>query len=75
MKLEEKYKDILKEMDLDLSEAWQAGADLEEQLVYGDFRDKYSYTANNPFEDVALPLNQALDFINKGRNNEAILSL
>ena len=62
-------------MDFDLSEAWQAGGDLEEQPVYGDFRDKYSYTPNNPYEDVALPLNQAIDFINKGRNNEAILSL
>ena len=73
--LEEKDMGVLKEMDLDLSEAWQGATDLEEQLVYGDFRDKYIWSDPNPYTDVALPLPLAMEFINKGNNNEAILAL
>jgi cytochrome c-type biogenesis protein CcmH/NrfG len=43
--------------------------------VYGDFRDKYIWSENNPYQDVAMPLPLAMDFINKGRNNEAIMAL
>jgi len=62
-------------MDLDLSEAWQGASDLEEQLVYGDFRDKYIWSEQNPYLDVAMPLAMAMEFINQGKNNEAILAL
>lgn len=73
--LEEKYMQVLKEMDLDLAEAWQGATDVEEQMVYGDARDKYVWTQDNPYLDVALPLPLAMDFISKGRNNDAILAM
>lgn len=36
--LEDKYMEVLKEMNLDLTEAWQNATDLEEELVHGDVR-------------------------------------
>lgn len=33
------------------------------------------FDPNNPFKDVAFPKKLALDLINQGKNNEAILSL
>jgi hypothetical protein len=37
--LEEKYMQVLKEMNLDLTEAWQSATDLEEELVHGEIRN------------------------------------
>lgn len=51
-------------MNLDLSEAWQAATDLEEELVHGDVRTEYIFDKNNPYMDVALPKNLALGLIN-----------
>jgi hypothetical protein len=36
--LEEKYMSVLSEMNFDLSEAWQASTDLEEQIVHGEIK-------------------------------------
>lgn len=44
-------------------------------MVYGDFRDKYIFSENNPYLDVAMPLPLAMEFISKGKNNDAILAL
>ena len=33
--LEEKYMEVLKEMNLDLTEAWNNATNLEEELVHG----------------------------------------
>jgi hypothetical protein len=33
------------------------------------------FNPNNPFRDVAFPKTLALDFINQGNNNQAILAL
>lgn len=30
--------DVLKEMNLDLTQSWQAASDLEEQLVHGEIK-------------------------------------
>ena len=62
-------------MNIDLTEAWQASTDLEEELVHGDVRGDYIFSPNNPYLDVALPKGLALDLINQGKNNEAILAL
>ena len=67
--------EVLNEMNLDLTEAWQASTDLEEELIHGDVRTDYIFDKNNPFLDVALPKGLALDLINQGKNNEAILAL
>jgi hypothetical protein len=73
--LEQRYMEVLKEMNLDLTEAWQASTDLEEELVHGDVRSEYIFDKNNPYLDVALPKGLALDLINQGKNNEAVLAL
>ena len=67
--------EVLKEMNIDLTEAWQASTDLEEELVHGDVRSEYIFDNNNPYLDVALPKGLALDLINQGKNNEAVLAL
>jgi hypothetical protein len=73
--LEEKYMSVLSEMNFDLSEAWQASTDMEEQLVHGQIKSEYMFNPNNPFRDVAFPKKLALDFINQGNNNQATLAL
>ena len=73
--LEEKYMQVLKEMNLDLTEAWQSATDLEEELVHGEIRNQYLFDKNNPYLDVAFPKKLALELVNDGRNNEAILAL
>lgn len=67
--------DVLKEMNLDLSQAWQSASDLEEQLVHGEIKTEYLFDMNNPYKDVAFPKKLALDLINQGNNNQAILAL
>lgn len=62
-------------MNFDLTEAWQASTDLEEQLVHGEIKTQYMFNPNNPYRDVAFPKNLALKFINEGNNNQAILAL
>ena len=73
--LEEKYMSVLGEMNFDLTEAWQASTDLEEQLVHGDVKAEYLLNPNNPYREVAFPKKLALDLINAGNNNEAVLAL
>lgn len=73
--LEEKYMSVLQEMNLDLGEAWQSATNLEEQLVHGEIKTEYMFDPNNPFKDVAFPKQLALDLINQGNNNQAILAL
>lgn len=73
--LEEKYMSVLGEMNFDLTEAWQASTDLEEQLVHGDVKAEYLFNPNNPYREVAFPKKLALDLINAGNNNEAVLAL
>ena len=73
--LEQRYMEVLNEMNLDLTEAWQAASDLQEELVHGDVRTEYIFAKNNPFIDVALPKGLTLDLINQGKNNEAVLAL
>ena len=41
--------EVLKEMNLDLTDAWQSATDLEEQLVHGEIRQEYTFSKNNPF--------------------------
>lgn len=36
--LEQKYMQVLGEMNFDLTQAWQASTNLEEQLVHGEIR-------------------------------------
>lgn len=73
--LEEKYMQVLGEMNFDLTEAWQASTDLEEQLVHGEIKSEYMFNPNNPYKDVAFPKKLALELINAGNNNQAILAL
>lgn len=73
--LEEKYKEVLKEMNLDMTEAWQAATDLEEEMIHGDIRDKYAFATQNPYDNAENKKMLALELINKGLNNEAILAL
>lgn len=40
---------VLQEMNFDLTEAWQASTDLEEQLVHGEIRSEYTFQADNPY--------------------------
>ena len=47
--LEDKYMEVLKEMNLDLTDAWQSATDLEEQMVHGEIRENYVFQKNNPF--------------------------
>lgn len=44
-------------------------------MVHGDVRTEYIFEKNNPYLDVALPKGLALDLINSGKNNEAVLAL
>ena len=67
--LEQKYMDVLKEMNLDLTEAWQSATDLEEELVHGDNREDYVFSKDNPYRDVAFPKKLAMDLINQAKNN------
>ena len=67
--------DVLKEMNLDLNESWNAASDLEEQMVFGDVKSEYMFNPENPFKEVAFPKKLALELINQGKNNEAILAL
>jgi hypothetical protein len=48
---------------------------MEEQLVHGDIKTEYMFDPNNPYKDVAFPKKMALDLINQGNNNQAILAL
>ena len=66
---------VLSEMNFDLTEAWQASTDLEEQLVHGDTKTEYIFNPENPYLNAEFPKNIALEFINKGSNNQAILAL
>jgi hypothetical protein len=47
--LEERYMKVLEEMNFDLTEAWQASTDLEEQLVHGDVKSDYQFNPQNPY--------------------------
>jgi hypothetical protein len=38
-------------------------------------RADYIFDKNNPYLDVALPKGLALDLINQGKNNEAVLAI
>lgn len=49
--LEEKYVEVLKEMNLDMTEAWQSAADVEEELVHGDIREQYRFSKENPYQN------------------------
>lgn len=62
-------------MNLDLTDAWQSATDLEEELVHGEIRENYVFQKNNPYLEVPDKKSVALDFINRGLNNEAILAL
>ena len=66
---------VLEEMNFDLTEAWQASTDLEEQLVHGQVKTQYVFSPDNPYLNAEFPKNVALDLINKGNNNQAILAL
>ena len=73
--LEERYMNVLQEMNFDLTEAWQASTDLEEQLVHGPTKEEYAFDPNNPYKEVPFPKQLALELINQGNNNQAILAL
>lgn len=62
-------------MNLDMNEAWQSATDLEEELVHGDIRQNYVYSKDNPYKDEQNKKQLALQFINRGLNNQAILAL
>ncbi len=66
---------VLQDMNFDLSSAWQASTDLEEQLVYGDVKNEYQFSPDNPYLQAENPKAMALDLINQGNNNQAILAL
>lgn len=66
---------VLKEMNFDLTEAWQASTDLEEQLVHGETKTEYIFNPNNPYLNAEFPKKIALDLINQGNNDQAILAL
>lgn len=66
---------VLQEMNFDLTSAWQASTDLEEQLVYSDVKSEYQFNPDNPYLQVENPKAMALDLINQGNNNQAILAL
>ena len=73
--LQKKYLDVLKDMDIDkdLSEVWRSATDMEEQQVYGDYAEKYVFSSNNPYLGVESAVPLAMQLMNKGRNNDAIL--
>ena len=73
--LEERYMKVLEEMNFDLTEAWQASTDLEEQMVHGEVKTEYAFNPENPYLNAEFPKQIALDHINKGNNNQAILAL
>ena len=62
-------------MNLDLTEAWNNATNLEEELVHGEIRETYTFANNNPFLNDPNPKLLSLNFINTGKNNEAILAL
>ena len=62
--LEEKYMQVLKQMNLDLNQAWSSATDLEEQLVHGQIKQIYKFSQTNPYMDVAFPKALALELIN-----------
>lgn len=66
---------VLQEMNMDLTEAWQASTDLQEQLVHGDTKTEYRFNPNNPYLNAQFPKGVALDLINHGNNDQAILAL
>lgn len=76
-KLQRQYMEVLKEMDIsgDLTEVWNNATNLEEQLVYGEYNNKYVFATNNQYSAVESPLDLAYELMNKGKNNEAILAL
>lgn len=53
--LEERYMKVLEEMNFDLTEAWQASTDLEEQLVHGDIKTEYVFNPQNPYLNAEFP--------------------
>jgi hypothetical protein len=47
--MEEQYMEMMKEMNLDMTEAWKSAVDLEEELVHGNAADGYTYAKDNPY--------------------------
>lgn len=44
-------------------------------MIHGDIRDKYAFATQNPYDNAENKKMLALELINKGLNNEAILAL
>lgn len=83
--LDEQYMKVLKELESNpenmkefndiLADSWQKSTDLEEQLVYKDVSDVYTFSNQNPFMEVAKPLVASVDLIAQGKTREAILAM
>ena len=60
-KLQQRYLDVLKEMDGsgDLTQIWSEATNLEQQLVYGQYNNKYVFAKNNQYLSSQSPFDTA----------------
>lgn len=85
--LDEQYLKVLKDLEQSggagnnkefndiLAESWQKASDMEEQQIYKDISDVYTFNPANPFLNVAKPLLVSVDLIAQGKTSEAILAM
>lgn len=57
------------------ADSWQKATDLEEQMIYKDVSDVYTFNTANPFLNMPKPLVASVDLIAQGKTSEAILAM